>query len=200
MPSGWGAIAFFKLKDCPPAATIRGEVPSDILQRFCSRRAYIYFLEAWAQVLIGIGFADMLGDAYTTFCDNEAAKHALLKGYGKDISINNMLGMFWTGTARSGQQPWIERVSSKANLSDGVSRNDLSVSDDAGWFHIQLDLDNVYKTLLRASSDMNFAHTEAASVMYEDISKQVRQQLVNCPWEADICWTPTSARTFDGER
>ena len=171
-----------------------------MIQAFCSRRAYIYFLEAWAQILVGIGFADILGDAYTTFCDNEASKHALLKGYGKDISINNMLGMFWTGIARSGQQPWIERVSSKANLSDGVSRNDFTVSDEESWFRVELDLNNVYETLLRAASNMDFAHTEAASVMYEDISKQVREQMINCPWKADIVWRPTAARTFDGDR
>ena len=172
-----------------------------MLQAFCTRRAYIYFLEAWAQVLIGIGFADMLGEAYTTFCDNEAAKHALLKAAKqKDISINNMLGMFWTGTTRSGQQPWIERVSSAANLSDGVSRNNFTVSDEAGWFRLELDLDNVYQTLLKAASDMDFAHTTAASVMYEDIGKQVRQQMENCPWAPDIVWRPAAARTFDGDR
>jgi len=30
---------------------VRGQVPPAVLRAFCSRRAFIYFLETWAQVI-----------------------------------------------------------------------------------------------------------------------------------------------------
>ncbi len=104
------------------AIYVRGVVPSSKLRQFCTRRAFIYFLEAWAQILVGIACHELLGPRYTSFCDNDAAKHALLKGYGRDTTINNMLGLFWTFMEDIGGDPWIERASSAANLSDEFSR------------------------------------------------------------------------------
>ena len=58
-----------------------------------SRKSWSWSVLVWVRVT---ALRPYISDAYTTFCDNEAATHALLKGYGKDASINNLLGMFWT--------------------------------------------------------------------------------------------------------
>ena len=83
--NGWGTVIFPVLKstgntDIHRAIAFRGEVPVQTVLAFGSRRAYIYFLEAFAQVFSGILLHAMLGPAHVTFCDDEAAKHALIRG------------------------------------------------------------------------------------------------------------------------
>ena len=83
--NGWGAVVFPVLHstgqtDVRRAIAFRGQVPVETVLEFGSRRAYIYFLEAFAQVFAGIVMHDILGQDHVTFCDNEAAKHALIRG------------------------------------------------------------------------------------------------------------------------
>ena len=100
--------------------------------------------------------------------------------------------------AKHQSQPRIERVSSAANLSDGVSRNDFTVADEKNWFHMHLDLQSTYTTLLRAATNMDFAHNKAAALIYSDINDQVLGHLSQCPWGHDVVRRTSAARTFDG--
>ena len=119
--NGWGAVIFPRMRHCRRTMWNR------------DWRAFIYFLEAWAQIVVSLAFGPFLGTHYVSFCDSEAAKHALLKGYGKDECINNMLGMFWTTCAIEGSSPWFERVTSEANQSDEISRDNSDLVMKSGW-------------------------------------------------------------------
>ena len=120
-----------------------------------------------------------------SFCDNLAAKRALLKGYGKDECINNMLGMFWTNCAIEGRSPWFEGVTSKANLSDEISRDDTTLAKRSKWHVIDLDLTDTYKILIKAAGDIEFAHGPGAEMITHSLRNQVREQLKKCHWAKD---------------
>ena len=143
------------------------------MRHFCGRRAYIYFLEARAQIITSLCFSHLLADRPLHFVDNEAAKFALIKGYGSDLSINSLLTLFWSHQSMNGSDPWFERVSSKANISDAVSRDDMSEATQAGWKHLNIKLDNCWPILLRALSDQEFAANDAHKCLTAELRPQV---------------------------
>ena len=150
-----------------------------MLRAFCSRRAFIYFLEAWAQIVTVFVFADLLHGPYTAFIDNEAAKHALIKGYGKDHALNSLIGTFWCTQTCLSADPWFVRVSSEANLSDAVSRGDFSQARELQWVHIELDYMPAYQVTLRIAQDEVYAHTQACSDLYQCLAVAARPQLLH---------------------
>ena len=191
--NGWGAIVFPTVQTSSGPTTrwdrafaLRGHLPPSVLQPFCSRKAFIYFLEAFAQIIIGITFDFVLGPFYTTFCDNEAAKHAIIKGYGSDPNINNLIGMYWSHMSDSATDPWMERVSSKANLSDEVSRDCWQLASEAGWFRMEIDFSPIYPVLVRVATDEHYARTDAAKDSPQAMGQTVRSALRSCPWYEEI--------------
>ncbi len=175
--NGWGVVFFPRRTGWRQAVTLRGTVPCTVLQKFCQRQAFIYFLEAWAQILPSIALAEWLDGTYMAFVDNEAAKRALIKGYGNDIRINAMLGMYWAFHADHQRSPWLERVSSAANLSDAISRDDFSLNLANGWLHLRLDLADTYAILIQAANDMQFAVQQASALIADSLQPQVRTAL-----------------------
>ena len=167
------------IKYWPEAIVVRGETPPDILGLFASRGAFIYFLEAWAQIIPALACLHLLGDRYIAFCDNEAAKHALIKGYGNDIPINNLLGTYWAAHAISGTSPWMERVTTHANIADAVSRNDVKFAVAQGWLIAQLDLSRAHSILRRIAADSEFAHAEAHSLLIQELRPQIDKHIQN---------------------
>jgi len=137
--------------------------------------------------------------------DNEASKYALIRGYGKDANINSVIGMYWLLQATQGWSPWMERVSSSANISDGVSRDDFQMADRMGWHRIDVDLTKVYEILVKASDDMIFAHTEANDLISRCLQDQphVNQvtSLLNSPYVAAAsARSAPTAESFEGRR
>ncbi len=175
--NGWGTVFFPRRPNWPEAVTMRGEVPPKVLQQYCTRQAFIYFLEAWAQVLPSIAFNDWLDDAYIAFVDNDAAKHALIKGYGTDEQINCLLGMYWAFQAEHRKSPWLERVTSEANLSDEISRDDFSLHRERDWLHIEVDLAETYEILTRAADSIHFSVAEAHKLIAASVQPLVRRAL-----------------------
>ena len=86
-----------------------GSIPADLLALFTSRRAYIYIyiycLEIFGQVIAAITCRDMLSENWIGFCDNMAGKAALIRGYGRDSTVNNLLACFWALAQRLRWQP-----------------------------------------------------------------------------------------------
>ena len=103
-----------------------GEVPSPVLQEFAQRGQFIFFLEAVAQMLALFAFASELRGPYLSFIHNTAAQFTLTKGFSSDDAINTSSSIFWATAARNRCAPYFERVSSKANIADAVSRHDRS--------------------------------------------------------------------------
>ena len=104
--------------------------------------------------------------------------HALIKGYGKDAGINSMISMFWAAASQQSCDPWLERVSSKANIGDGVSRNDMTLAHQMGWVPLQLDLQHVWPNLLKTADDIEFAlqdgHEHICAILRPQINRQIQ--------------------------
>ena len=102
LPNGWGIVVFSPGK--PPIVT-SGHVPPNLLHQFTSSRAFIYFLEAWTAVIAPVLFHPILTKPYIQLWDNEASKHAIIKGTGKHQPLNNIIGAHWTWHHRYRQKP-----------------------------------------------------------------------------------------------
>ena len=96
-----------------------------------------------------------------SFCDNEPARHALTKGFSSVDEVNALMAFFWAWNARFGKSPWTERVSSKANWADSISRFDFTEADRQGWKKLDIDWTPVYRVIKRAACDIGYAMTKA---------------------------------------
>ena len=89
-----------------------GHVPYWFVREFASRRAYIYMLEIVAQLLPILAMHDQLDRYIIMFVDNELARHALSRGFGKDNSINCLLQHSWRFLEEKSLHPACQRVTS----------------------------------------------------------------------------------------
>eukprot|EP00439_Symbiodinium_sp_Y106_P038672 s436_g4.t1 len=128
-----------------------GHVPYWFVREFASRRAYIYMLEIVAQLLPILAMHEQLDRYIIMFVDNEPARHALSTGFGKDDSINCLLQHSWRFLEEKSLHPAWQRVTSKANVSDDVSRGDLRHARAEGWTEVKRDWDPLFEKLLRGS-------------------------------------------------
>ena len=85
--NGWGFI--IRLQD--QVFFSHGVVPFNVLQLFCKRRAFIYFLEIIAQIIALTVMKEELPELLISFCDNQAGLSALQRGMGRDENINRLL-------------------------------------------------------------------------------------------------------------
>ena len=145
--NGWGFVATIQGR----TVYAHGTVPYWFVREFTSRRAYIYMLEVVAQVLPLIALQHDLDKQIIMFVDNEPARHALSKGFGKDDSINCLLQHTWRHIEMLSLRPAWQRVTSAANVSDDVSRGDLRHAQAAGWTRLEHDWDAVFEGLLMGS-------------------------------------------------
>ena len=122
-PNGWGFI----VRIGTVVTFGHGTVSPALLKRFTSRRAYIYFLEIYAQLLAFAAHAQSLPPFWVSWIDNAAGLSALEKGFGRDEHVNHLLTYFWTLASTLSWVPQFEWVPSELNLADPVSRGDLSV-------------------------------------------------------------------------
>jgi hypothetical protein len=171
--NGWGVIFFPRLAGWPEAIALEGTVPKHVVDKFCTRRAYIYMLEALAQCIPLWCFSTWMTHAYLSFCDNDAARHAIVKGYGKDEGVNALISTFWCAACQAQTNPWIERVNSKTNISDGISRRDLSLIRKHGWLLIKIDFTETWQILLRAADDVEFAVSQAWPLLKASLEPQI---------------------------
>ena len=163
MKNGWGVVAhtfqetFYSL----------GRVPPTLLHAYCHRKAFIYFLEAITPLLALIILQSRLAKYVVLFVDNSAALAALQRGYGKDDQINNLISVFWSIVNRLGLFLHFCWVPSSHNVSDKVSRHDLSEAHSQDWTHLHSDTAEIYDILTRAATDSNFAMFEAVNCLLD---------------------------------
>ena len=100
-------------------------------------------LEILAQLVAFVTFGAKLPTAIIAFIDNTAGQAALTKGYGKDGAVNGVIAAFWSLAAHHGWLVEFERVPSKANVADAVSRDDFGRA-------------------VAAAADLEYATTDAA--------------------------------------
>ena len=69
--------------------------------------------------------AILRGSAWVHYIDNTASQHALLRGSSSIMSGGHVVGETWAQAAALDCWPYFERVHTKANPIDGVSRGDF---------------------------------------------------------------------------
>ncbi|CAE7450545.1 PUB3, partial [Symbiodinium sp. KB8] len=134
-----------------------GVIKQEHLAPFAARKAFIYVLEIVAQVLPLVTFARRLSPFWIAFIDNVAGQFALMKGYGKDPSVNGILASFWGLASDRQWAPDFHRVPSESNVSDAISRGDDSRARAEGWTRVATPVDDIMDVLGRAASDIDFA-------------------------------------------
>ena len=106
--NGWGFVVTIQ----GTTFFAHGHVPYWFVREFASRRAYIYMLEIVAQLLPILAMHDQLDRYIIMFVDNELARHALSRGFGKDNSINCLLQHSWRFLEEKSLHPACQRVTS----------------------------------------------------------------------------------------
>ena len=176
--NGWGFIVIPDSRHPERALAMFGRVPDDVVKVYSGTKAFIYFLEALAAIIAPMMLRKILPDAHYSFVDNEAAKFALIKGYGKQTRVNNLIAAYWSFVTRSQSSPWFERVSSGANWADSVSRNDWSLVQKRGWTRLHARLNHVWPILIKIAKDNEFAHGEGTTQLEEALQAAAQYQLV----------------------
>ena len=156
--NGWG----FVLRIGQLVYYDMGTVSEEHLEAFTTRKAFIYALEILAQVIAATAFGGRLPAMWIAFIDNTAGQAALLKGYGRDPAVNGVLAAFWATAARHDWRPAFERVVSKANISDAVSRRDLDRARRDGWTRVHTPSEDIVGVLAKAAQDLQYACHGAA--------------------------------------
>ena len=170
--NGWG----FVLRLGSEVYYDYAEVPAEVLRAFVTRKAFIYALEVVAQVIALAAFGRWIPSAWIAFIDNVAGQCALSKGYGRDSAVNGILTTFWALAARRGWRPHFERVTSKANTADAVSRADVTRAREEGWQRVYTPHDGILHVLAHAASDLEYATDQAAA----DLEKLSDEWLQSC--------------------
>ena len=154
LKNGFGAI-LFPVSDQPGLLSRRGSVAGPPV--FAHRGQFIFLSEALVQVLAQFASPDQLRSPYLSFTYNAAAQLALSKGFSSDDAVNMLSSIFWASAAEKRSAPWFERVSSKANISDGVSRGDFREAGQLGARQLEFDFHNIWDELIRAIRNNKFA-------------------------------------------
>ena len=153
--NGWAALCFHQ-GDVHYGAYFQGRLPSALLRQFSADQAFIYLLEAWAAILAPVIFEPWLDHFYVQCCDNEASRHALIKGVGKHQPLNCLISAHWTWHNRRGIAHRLERVPTKANISDALSRFE-GIPEAQMWHQIQIPLSSLTQRATKIIGDIEFA-------------------------------------------
>ena len=175
--NGWGFLVFLRNGI---TCYMAGSVPTEVTEAFSPTLAYIYFLETLAQIIPLTVLHNYLSDSYLSFVDNEASKHALIKGYSGCTPVNNLIAATWSLCSRCNKEPWFDRVSSSDNPSDSISRFDFTESIEKGHTRLSIDMSGFYTIILLIARDEIWAHKEGFKALLQwskDIEPSVSQQL-----------------------
>ena len=166
--NGWGVVVVRGDK----MWHFNGVVPQSIFDIIKKKKTYIFLLEVIAQCM-GVWFmAPELGPNCWAFVDNVGAELALRKGFSRGRDANAVISLFWSSAAYTDVRPWFERVPSKAQLADGVSRGDDEMLRKMGSQHLDFD----YKQIWRNISDIilrgGLASHASCSELIDTVSSQ----------------------------
>lgn len=155
--NGWGYVTYYN----GVTRFAAGRIPPWVIKKYCSRKAYIYFLEITAQLIAFLACRHLPSTLVISFIDNASGLFALRKGYCKDPSICNLLAMTWRVLATLRWHVHLEWVSSEDNVSDKVSRHEFHEMQTIEAIQDQVHLDGLFKILSKVASDADYAHGQA---------------------------------------
>ena len=159
--NGWG----FVVRRGSVVRFAHGTVPADVLGLFTSRRVFIYCLEFgdFRASHCGSDCSDLL-PTLIGFCDNTAGRSALVRGYGRDATINNLL-------ACSGRWPNFLggslTSSGGQDLADAVRRRRLGQGNTIGT-----DFQHDAQQLMLRSRGLDFRRFEAQAQKIALLTKE----------------------------
>ena len=113
-------------------------VASSVVAKWFPRQTYMGQLELLAAPLAICTWASILKEHQILhFIDNDSAAANLVKGYSPLTDSAAIVGDYWLLAAQHKLSIYIDRVASKANISDGPSRNDFELlqSLQGIWTH-----------------------------------------------------------------
>ena len=168
--NGWGFVARIENQ----TFYAMGEVPQHVVAAFGHRRAFIYFLELYAQMVMVGTLADVLPQYWVSFIDNRAGCCALEKGWGSDEQVNSLLTMFWHTAATKQWFPHFEWVPSRCNISDPLSRQDDSLANELGWTRLHPHLELFHQHLLLMKDDLQYASSRANAILLDSFRGPVQ--------------------------
>eukprot|EP00435_Cladocopium_sp_Y103_P048273 s452_g14.t1 len=147
--NGWGFVTKFADK----VVFAHGELPQEFIDKFVSRRAFIYMMEIMAAFIAVTFLQAELPPFFIMFIDNQAGKTALQKGYGSDERVNAIITAFWVLTAEKEWSPAFQYVKSELNISDPISRHDVAIAQKEGWEERPIDLTRLLEVLEEFARD-----------------------------------------------
>ena len=100
-------------------------VPQILVDQWLPKQTYMGQLEVLAAPLSLATWSSTLSHSRVIhFVDNDAAASSLVRGYSPKVDSSLLVSNYWSLAAESAIDPYIDRVESKSNLSDGPSRLD----------------------------------------------------------------------------
>ena len=122
-----------------------GSLPHELRRLLRRRRTNIVGYELMA-VILGIYMVDDLfpQQAFVRhFVDNQPALNAIIRGGSKQDDLNSLVGSVWYGCASRLQSYWGQYVRSKANISDGPSRQEFQLMRQLGVVRIPFKVEKL---------------------------------------------------------
>ena len=142
--NGWGAIVIHGQRSWH----FSGTIPGRVLGKLKKKKTYIFLLEVVAQCFGLWMLGPELAPHCWAFVDNVGAEHALRKGFSRDRDANSFISLFWVAAAALRVSPWFERVPSKAQLADGVSRGNDAEALELGSTRLDFCYAGVWDVIL----------------------------------------------------
>ena len=104
------------------------KVPEEMISKWLPKQSYMGQLELLAAPVALATWSNKLqGKRLIHFVDNDSASACLVKGYSPLVDSCALVGEYWLLACNFSIDPYIERVESKSNLSDGASRLDFDL-------------------------------------------------------------------------
>jgi hypothetical protein len=150
-----------------------GTVPAKVFKVIKKKQTYIFLLEVMAQCVGVWVMAPEFGSNFWAFVDNVGAEFALRKGFSRDRDANAVISLFWAATAVTDVRPWFERVPSKAQPADGVSRGDDTLLLGMGSRRLDFDYEKIWEIVIDMVLAGGLANHAACSELLASISLQL---------------------------
>jgi len=109
-------------------------VPENMIKTWIPRKNQIALIELFGAVLFVAHFGpEIAGKRIILLVDSESALDALIKGQSKFSDVIRLVKVFWEFVAEFHLDIYLDRVSTDANPSDGLSRGKIKDAKDLLW-------------------------------------------------------------------
>ena len=127
-----GAVMAAWWRQAPAGSSLA--VPHQLIKTWIPRGNQIALVELFGAVLALSHFgAELAGKRVVMLIDSESALDALIKGQSKFSDVIKIVKIFWELVADYHLDLYLDKVSTDANPSDGLSRGKVEEAKALGW-------------------------------------------------------------------